>query len=67
MSHVNILSHRLLFSETQTDRQDTFVIDIHIYIVEYWSLCSQILALRYRCGVFSRTPRIHDTADILTV
>ena len=30
MTHVNFLLHRLLFSETQTDRQDKFVIDIYI-------------------------------------
>ena len=28
MTHVNFLLHRLLFSETQTDRQDKFVIDV---------------------------------------
>ena len=36
MTHVNFLFHRLLVSETQTDRQtdrqDKFVIDIYIYI-----------------------------------
>ena len=29
------LLHRLLFSETQTDRQDKFVIDMYIYINVY--------------------------------
>ena len=32
MTQVNFLVHRLLVSETQTDRQDTFIIDIYIYI-----------------------------------
>ena len=32
MTHVNFLVHRLLVSETQTDRQDKFVIDIYIDI-----------------------------------
>ena len=35
MTHVNFLIHRLLASETQTDRQDKFVIDIYIYIYTY--------------------------------
>merc|ERR1739842_131683 len=35
MTHVNFLLHRLLFSETQTDRQDKFVIDIYIYLYIY--------------------------------
>ena len=32
MTHVNFLVHRLLVSETQTDRQDKFVTDIYLYI-----------------------------------
>ena len=35
MNQINILFHRLLFSETQTDRQDKFVIDIYIYTYIY--------------------------------
>ena len=35
MTHVNFLLHRLLFSETHTDRQDKFIIDIYIYIYIY--------------------------------
>ena len=30
MTHVNFLFHRLLVSETHTDRQDKFVIDIQV-------------------------------------
>ena len=58
MTHVNFLVHRLLVSETQTDRQLKCIIDIniciyiniymyvYIYILEYRSLRSRILALR---------------------
>ena len=77
MTHVNFLLHRLLVSETQTDiqtyRQDKFVIDIYIYIyiyiyiLEYRSLCSRILALCWRCGSSSRTARMSDAADLLTI
>ena len=31
MTHVNVLFHRLLVSETQIDRQDKFVIYIYVY------------------------------------
>ena len=48
MTHVIFLFHRLLVSETQTDRQDKYVIDIHIYTLEYRLLRSRILALRLR-------------------
>ena len=35
MTHVNFLLHRLLFSETQTDRQDKSVIDVYIKYIIY--------------------------------
>ena len=35
MTHVNFLAHKPLVSETQTDRQDKFVIDIYVYIYIY--------------------------------
>ena len=35
MTHVNFLFHRLLVSETHTDRQVKFVIDIYIYMYIY--------------------------------
>jgi len=57
-----------------TDIQDKFVIDeefavlcIYIYILEYRSLRSRILALRWRCGSTSRTARMSDAADLLTI
>ena len=43
MTNVNILFHRLLVSETQTDRridrQDKFVIDTYIYIKHVGDIC----------------------------
>ena len=36
------------------------------YILEYRSLRSRILALRYRCGVGRRTARMSDAAVLLT-
>ena len=35
MTHVNFLLHRLLVSETQTDRQDKVVIYIYIHLYVY--------------------------------
>merc|ERR1739842_164320 len=32
-THVNFLFHRLLVSETHTDRQDKFVIDIYFFLI----------------------------------
>ena len=61
MTHVNFLFHRPLVSETQTDRQDKFVIYIYIYI-DYWitscdtgipgSLLHTYILLRIGCKCF---------------
>ena len=39
---------------------------IYIYILEYRSLRSQILALRQRCGMYSRMARMSDATVLLT-
>ena len=38
MTHVNILLHILLVSETQTDRQNKFVVDDHKVLSEIGTL-----------------------------
>ena len=43
-----------------------FAASIYIYILEYRSLRSRILALRWRCGVGRRTACMSDAAVLLT-